>query len=191
MLKPSLEAVMDRVRLELENCYGIKRLNAQFDFSQERVYAIYAPNGAMKSSLAQTFSDIANAALSTDRIFVSRVAKRRITDEHGKDLTEESVLVVRPYDEEFGHTEKTSTLLVDANLRKEYEQLHVGIDKAKDLLLKALKDQSHSKKDLEKEVSSAFTSSDNEFPHRAYAHKEGSNGTEGHAFCRRLLRQNI
>ena len=155
--------VMDRVSVDLENCYGIKRLHVQFDFSQESVYAIYAPNGAMKTSLAQTFQDIANAVSSTDRIFPTRVSSRNITDEHGVDLVKESVLVVPPYDEELGHTEKTSTLLVDAKLRREYEQLHEQIDKSKELLLQALKEQSHSKKPLEKEISSAFTSSDDEF----------------------------
>ena len=154
---------MDRVSVDLKNCYGIKRLCAQFDFSQETVYAIYAPNGAMKTSLAQTFQDIANAVSSTDRIFPTRVSSRRVTDERGVDLVKESVLVVRPYDEEFGHTEKTSTLLVDAKLRKEYEQLYQEIDNSKELLLKGLKEQSQSKKPLENEISSAFTSSDNEF----------------------------
>ena len=47
---------MNRVSVELLNCYGIKKLKKQFDFSQDRVYAIYAPNGAMKSSLAQNLS---------------------------------------------------------------------------------------------------------------------------------------
>ena len=155
--------VMDRVSIDLENCYGIRRLIAQFDFAQERVYALYAPNGAMKSCLAQTFQDVANAAPSADRIFPSRKSSRQIADEHSADLTKESVLVVRPYDEELGHTEKTSTLLVDAKLRKEYEQLHKDIDNSKEALLKALKERSKSKRDLEKEISLAFTSSDSEF----------------------------
>jgi hypothetical protein len=75
----------------------------------------------------------------------------------------ESVHVVAPYDEVFGHTEKTSTLLVDSKLRKEYEGLQVEIDKSKETFLRALKEQSGSKKDLEKEVSSTFTRSDEEF----------------------------
>lgn len=154
---------MDRVSIDLENCYGIRRLNSQFDFSQERVYALYAPNGAMKSCLAQTFQDAADAVQSTDRIFPSRKSTRKITDEHGVDLPKESILVVRPYNEELGHTEKTSTLLVDVKLRKEYEQLHKEIDNSKEVLLKALREISKSKKDLEKEISLAFTSSDNEF----------------------------
>ena len=154
---------MKKLIVELENCYGIKRLKAEFDFSTENVYAIYAPNGVMKSSLAQTFKDVADGAVSKDRIFPARVCIRKITDENGVELPKENVLVIRPYDEVFGHSEKTSTLLVDTSLRKEYEQLHLEIDASKATLLKALKEQSGSKKDLEKEISSTFTKSEDEF----------------------------
>ncbi len=61
-----------------------------------------------------------------------------------------------PYDPEFGVNEKTSTLLVDAKLRKEYEPLHVEIDKAKAALLKAVRQQAGSKNDFEEEISTAF-----------------------------------
>ena len=116
---------MNKLNVDIENCYGIKKLQTQFDFSQKKAYAIYAANGAMKSSLAQTFKDVADATASKDRIFPARVCNRKITDENGFDLPKESVLVVPPYDEVFGHTEKTSTLLVDSKLRKEYEELHI------------------------------------------------------------------
>jgi len=157
---------MKKLSLELENCYGIKKLKGQFDFSTGSAYAIYAPNGSMKSSLAQTFKDQADGTPSQDRVFPARACSRSITDENGAELPKESILVVRPYDDVFAPTEKTSTLLVDEKLRKEYEQLHVDIDKAKTIFLSALKEQSHSKKDLEKEISSTFTSSDTEF-HRS------------------------
>jgi energy-coupling factor transporter ATP-binding protein EcfA2 len=154
---------MNKLNVDLENCYGIKKLQMQFDFSKQMAYAIYAPNGVMKSSLAKTFKDVADATKSKDLIFTDRTCIRNITDENGVDLPKENVLVVLPYDEVFGHTEKTSTLLVDAKLRKEYEQLHIEIDKSKEMFLKALKEQSCSKKDLEKEISSTFTKSDDEF----------------------------
>ncbi|MCE5265653.1 MAG: phage infection protein [Deltaproteobacteria bacterium] len=154
---------MNRLDIDLENCYGIKKLKAQFDFSQHMPYAIYAPNGSMKSSLAQTFKDVVDSAKSKDRIFPARVCIRKITDENGVELPKENVLVVRPYDEVFGHTEKTSTLLVDSKLRMEYEELHIDIEKSKGFFLKALKEQSGSKKDLEKEISSTFTKSDDAF----------------------------
>jgi len=85
---------MKQVTVALENCYGIKKLDYKFDFSAESVYAIYAPNGSMKSSLAQTFKDVAEKAVSKDRIFPVRVSVRKITDENGADLPSESVLVL-------------------------------------------------------------------------------------------------
>ena len=149
--------VMDQVKVGLKNCYGIKKLEHTFDFSKTPAYAIYAPNGVMKSSLALTLQDAADQTASKDRIFPDRETKRSITDETGAEVEGDRVFVVSPYDPEFGPTEKTSTLLVDAKLRKEYDDLHIAIDKAKDTLLKAIKQQAHSRKDFEEEISLAFT----------------------------------
>jgi hypothetical protein len=163
MLVNPWRATMKEINLALENCYGIRKLDYKFDFSGESVYAIYAPNGSMKSSLAQTFKDVAQGEPSKDRIFPARVSVRKITDENGADLLPESILVLPPYDEVFSHNERTSLLLVNDKLKREYEKLHQDIDQARDALLKALKSQSGSKKDLEKEISSAFTPADDRF----------------------------
>ena len=154
---------MNTLTIDLENCYGIKRLDTTLDFSATTAVAVYAPNGSMKTSLAKTFDDIANGVDSKDRIFPARPCKRVVKDENGADLPKDSVLVVRPYDKVMGHTNKTSTLLVNSALRKEHEDLHAEIDDAKGAFLKALQEQSHSKKDLEREISSTFTSSDDNF----------------------------
>lgn len=147
---------MDRVRVELANCYGIKKLDHEFDFSDSQAYAIYAPNGAMKSSFAQTFKDVAEGKASVDRIFPSRTTTRNITDENGTELPKASVLVLPPYDEYFGHTEKTSTLLVNATLRKEFEQLYADVEKSKATFLRAMAKQSGSKKDITDEIALTF-----------------------------------
>lgn len=154
---------MKQLSIDLTNCYGIKDLKAKFDFDACKANAIYAPNGAMKSSLAKTFQDVSEDVPSRDRIFTSRECTRSIKDETGADIDPASILVVRPYDEVLGHSEKTSTLLVNATLRQEYEKLHVDIDVAKDAFLKALKTISGSKRDLEKEISSTFTSDEDGF----------------------------
>ena len=114
----------------------------------------------MKSSLAQTFQDASNRVSSKDRIFKDRLTSRQIKDENGDEIEGERVLVVLPYDAEYGPTEKTSTLLVDADLRKVYEQLHVTIDKAKSALLTAIRKIAKSKSNFEAEITSAFTSGD-------------------------------
>lgn len=154
---------MKTLTIDLEHCYGIRKLTAMLDFSKSSAIAIYAPNGSMKTSLAQTFQDIAGGTASKDRIFPARVCKRNVKDETGADLPKDSVLVVQPYEKEMGHTAKTSTLLVNPALRQEYEQLHADIDAARDALLKALREQSGSKRDVEKEFSLAFTANDNKF----------------------------
>jgi hypothetical protein len=158
-----LGAPMNTLQVDLKHCYGIKALAHSFDFVARKAYAVYAANGAMKSSFAQVFKDIAEGTESRDRIFTARPSHRNVTDEAGQLLQPDSVMVIRPYAEEFAHTEKTSTLLVNAALRKEYEQIQIEIDKAKERLLKALKKQSRSKKDIEREVSLTFTPSEDAF----------------------------
>ncbi|MGY3347156.1 MULTISPECIES: phage infection protein [unclassified Bradyrhizobium] len=153
---------MPKISIDLENCYGIKKLKADFDFKKARAFAIYAPNGAMKSSLATTFQDIAEGQSSKDRIFPTRTTKRTVTID-GTALSADAVLVVRPYDEVFGNNEKTSTLLINAKLKQEYISLHEDIEECKSNLIKALQAQSGSKRDLEREISRTFTASEDQF----------------------------
>lgn len=154
---------MKTLSIHLQHCYGIRELRAKFDFSKSSAYAIYAPNGMMKSSFAQTFKDIAAGQTSKDRVFTSRKTRREVLDESGKSIPAETVLVLPPYDEVFGNTDKTATLLVDAKLRREYERLYSEIEKAKDAFLEGMKAQSKSRRDLESEISRAFTKSPDEF----------------------------
>ena len=41
--------MVDKIKLNLESCYGIGKLECK-----HKGYAIYAPNGVMKTSLAKT-----------------------------------------------------------------------------------------------------------------------------------------
>src|SRR6266566_735111 len=154
---------MQKLKIRLENCYGIKKLKTDLDFSQAKAIAVYAPNGAMKTSLAQTFKDLREGTDSSDRIFPDRKTAREITDEKNAAIAQDSIFVISPYDEEYGHTEKTSTLLVDSKLRKEYDQLLQQVETSKEIFLKNIKKQTGSKKDLEAEISLAFTRTDKEF----------------------------
>lgn len=49
---------MNKVYIQLKNCFGIRYLEYEFDFSNDNVYSIYARNGLMKTSLAKTFEKI-------------------------------------------------------------------------------------------------------------------------------------
>lgn len=147
---------MDHVTIDFKNCYGIKNLQRDFDFSNTRAYALYAPNGVMKSCLAQTFQDAADGKDSEDRIFKTRKTVRKIIDEAGQDISGRRILVVAPYDEQLGLTEQTSTLLLEPKLKKEFDDLLRATEAAQAALLSAVLTQSGSKKDMKVEISSAI-----------------------------------
>ncbi len=174
---------MKSLSIDLEHCYGIRKLSAQLDFSKSNVYAIYAPNGVMKSSLAQTFKDIAEGADSRDRVFPHRQTKRTLLDETGGPLESDAVLVLPPYDAVFGNSEKTATLLVDAKLRREYEQLFLEASKAKDTFLKAIGKQSRSKRDMEAEIGKIFAGNDRLFYPAMVSAKVEVDAQEGSQFA--------
>ena len=150
---------MKKLNLALEYCYGIRKLDTVLDYSKSSTVAIYAPNGAMKSSLANTFQDIADGVPSKDRIFKTRVTRREVKDETGADLSAGGVLVLRPYEEISGQGGETATLLVNLALRQEYEALHSEINSARATFLKAVKAQAKTKREVDREISSTFTAS--------------------------------
>lgn len=154
---------MEKLKVELKNCHGIRELDAALSFTKGNAIALYAPNGTMKTSFAQTFKDFASGQESSDRMFPTRETKRCITDENGDELDPDDVVVVLSYDEELGPTESTSTLLVNPALRREYEALQVDLLKARDELVAALRSQSGTRQDIIGTVSRVFTQEADKF----------------------------
>lgn len=159
---------MDRVSVDLKHCYGIKSLNQDFDFTNRAAYALYAANGVMKSSLAETFLDASKGAATSDRIFPDRETIRHIRDQDGAEIEGERILVIPSYDADFAPTEKTSTLLVSAELRRESEQLEAQVEAARSALLRAINAQSKSKRDFGRELSTALTRRADQFEEAAF-----------------------
>lgn len=156
--------VMDKVSVDLQHCYGIKALKYDFEFIEEprkRAYAIYAPNGAMKSSFALTFkalSEKSQGAVPRDRMYPDLPTVARVTDETGADIENERIYVVPSYDRDLGRqpSEEICKLLVNDKLRAEFAELHAMVKAAEDALLNLIKQQSKSKTDLGAEISAAF-----------------------------------
>ncbi len=103
---------MQKIKIKLENCYGIKELEQEFDFTQNKSFVIYAPNGAMKTSFAMTFQDLGDSVESTDRIYKDRETKRVIQDENGVELQKEQIFTIESLNQFYNST-KISTLLVN------------------------------------------------------------------------------
>lgn len=127
---------MKKIKFNLKNCYGIKSLTEELTFSH-RAFAIYAPNGAMKTSFAKTLQDLSTKRETTDLVFPSRKTIREILVD-GVVITPEQIFVIESYREGY-QSDKVSTLLANRQMKEEYEKIHKDIDKAKDTLFKSLK----------------------------------------------------
>lgn len=80
-------------------------------------------------------------------------------DETGADLGAANVLVLRTYEEVATKGGGMATLLVNQELRQEYELVHAEIEAARAVFLKAVKVQAKTKREVDREISSSFTPS--------------------------------
>lgn len=87
---------MKKLKVHLEHCYGIDKLNETFSFDQNNIVIIYAPNGTMKTSLANTFLDISLGKSPTDKVYGFQPICD-ITDENGSNIKKDWILVINPF----------------------------------------------------------------------------------------------
>lgn len=153
---------MKKLKIEIENCYGIKKLNFDFNFTARKVHAIYAANGVMKSSFAKTFYDISTGNIPKDEIYIKRIPKYKFHDETNNDINKDDIFVIESYKEKYG-SQKISTLLVNKKLKDEYEKIHQAIDAKKDELLIPLKNSTGLKNDIDKEFTETYNLTTKDF----------------------------
>ena len=147
---------MDKLKVEIKNCYGISNLENEFDFTKGKsTQIIYAPNGVMKTSFANVFDDYRKSMVSADLIFPDKDSVRQIVTDDGSEIPIESVFVIRPYEKSF-KSDRISTLLVSDDLKRQYDEIHEKIVIEKEKLLENLKSPSGLKKEIEEELISSF-----------------------------------
>lgn len=129
---------MEELSFELENCFGIKKMDLDIDFSNNNSAIIYAPNGTMKSSLANTFKCIRDGKKAEDRIF-GRDSQCKITIEDGTKLEKDSIIVINPFDEEA--FEQQGLLMANPSLRAEYLKIYKSINEKSDELFERMKEK--------------------------------------------------
>lgn len=127
---------MKKLHIDLKRCYGIASFKETLDLDKRHV-AIYASNGVMKSSLAQSFDDIGKRD-SRDRLFPEHEYIRSIKDDTGRDLDAGSVLVIKPYRGDKDTVKASQEILASEKLRSEYTQIVQDMQAAKDAILKHL-----------------------------------------------------
>ena len=89
---------MDKLTIDFSNCFGIESLNHEFDFSTGNVFTIYARNGLMKTSFANTFQLLQQGKDNEicDKIFgYPGSATVQIDD---NDINKDQIFVIKSYE---------------------------------------------------------------------------------------------
>lgn len=129
-----------KVKTELKHCFGIYDFAQEFDFSKSNSVLVYAPNGLMKTSFAQTFECIAKNKTNEicDRINPSNKTICNITVDDML-IKPESIFVVNAEDD-INSTEKISTLLASKELKNKYDSIHKEIESEKNKIINKIKE---------------------------------------------------
>ena len=127
---------MKNLRMDLSNCFGIKRMDLTIDFSEKNVAIIYAPNGTMKSSLAETFKCIRTGKPIEERRF-QRVSNCVVSDESGESINPGMVMVINPFDKKT--FDGQGLLMANERMRDDYATIYKNIGAQKKKLYENIK----------------------------------------------------
>ena len=149
---------MQKLKIKIENCYGIKKLEHEFDFSNFKTAVIYAPNGVMKTSFAKTCNDISVGNTPCDQVDDTLSPTfDLLVDSTGSQIDPKEICVIEPYNEKaFGSEDKILTLLADEDTRNEYLAIYDEIESLKKSTVSGLKKISGSS-NYEKEIIESFS----------------------------------
>lgn len=154
---------MKKLTVQLQNCFGIRKLYHEFDFSQRRSVLIYAPNGVMKSSFAKTFECISKGESPSDQIFHDNVSEWHVLWDR-ESIEPEKIFVSNAAQNLPDAEERITTLLATKELKDKYDAIYKTLAGAKNNFIKRLKEVSQSS-DCESELVQTFkvTDKDNLF----------------------------
>jgi len=150
---------MEKINLNLKNCYGIGSLNHIFDFSKSNTFLIYSPNGTMKTSLAKTLKYFSEdgAQKPLDQVHPERKALYELKIDDVKiEAKKGAILVVDPDTTNYDTTDKISNFVASKELKEKYDFIYAELDSRKNEFITKLKKTSQST-DCELEIIDAFS----------------------------------
>ena len=148
--------------INLENCYGIKKLNHTFNFSNgKNTHLIYAPNGTMKTSFAKTMKFLSGQSKDEPKDLVNPTIPsiNNITFDNNS-VKKENIFVING-DEEIDSSKSFTSFLASSELKQRYDSIYQLLKTNKDNLISKLKSISQST-DCEGEILETFKNDDND-----------------------------
>ncbi|MBQ8300200.1 MAG: hypothetical protein IJX99_10215 [Clostridia bacterium] len=128
---------MNKINFKLKNCYGINFTEFELDFLQNNTNIIYASNGIMKTSFANTMKSIVDGTIPKDRIRNINGEVNIWVDE--TDALNKDQIIVVDSEKKIDNMEENTSLLASQKLKKEYDEIYSGINKKLEILLKSVK----------------------------------------------------
>mgnify|MGYP006430116939 CR=1 FL=1 len=142
---------MNSLKITLKDCYGIRILEHEFDFStgngqspKSKAYAIYAPNGSMKTSFARTFEDLSAGKNPKDERYDRDSDWSIEVDE--QPIEAESIYVLNSAIDIRKDRPAITNILVNSEHKARYDEILVDLDKLKIKLINSLQKKSKLKK---------------------------------------------
>ena len=158
-----------KIQFDFENCFGIHKLQKEFDFKDKQsVAVVYAPNGMMKTSFANTCAEMVKAAAAKPKRGRAAATKDPICDRlnpdapskheikvDGTDITPACLFVANP-DTDYDASKQVTAFLASAALKGEYERIVGLLENARKEFVTAAGNVSKSS-DIDEELIKAFT----------------------------------
>lgn len=144
---------MKKLAIKFRNCYGIQSLEHEFDFGNgkpgNKAFAVYAPNGLMKTSFTKTFEKLAvGVSAVEERYNRASISEARID---GTQMPKESIYVLKSEIDIQDDSPALTDILVNPENKSRYDAILIDIDKQKTKLIASLQKASGvPKKDIEK-----------------------------------------
>lgn len=152
---------MEKLKVDLKNCYGIQSLEKEFNFSTSKgkTYAIYAPNGLMKTSFSKTFENLANGQRPKEERY-NRPSTYEVKADD-VEIAKEIIYVLKSEIDISADSSAVTNILVDPINKSRYDELLIDIDKYKNKLIGSLQKSSKVKKtEVEKTILEDWNESD-------------------------------
>lgn len=114
---------MKKLSVRFENCFGIKRLEKEFDFLDSKVNAIYAKNGLMKTSFSKTFKMIQSNKMKDikDEIFDAKPVVVEVKTDDSI-IKKEEVFVIKSFESSY-ESDSIAALLLNKDLKQSLDMV--------------------------------------------------------------------
>lgn len=139
---------MEELKVKLSNCYGIPSFDETFNFSENgnksKAYAVYAPNGLMKTSFAKTFEKLSKGEQPKEERFGRQTTCAVEADGYG--VGKDDLYVLKAEVDIDSETDAVTNILVNEEYKSRYDSLVKELTQIKSKLISTLQKKSKVKK---------------------------------------------